>query len=232
MSSPSTFVWRPSLPADRRPTLRLTSAGRSDVRYDVRMIGMLTRQRFLVTHPVHDGALVFVREGDRFDVGIFDGAEVRVFGSAVSAVRLGAVPTIELSLPAEEERRHESVRRARRLPVALPCSVRYGEVGWELRSGFVADLSNLGAKVALELPLPQGVECVRVAFRVDVLGRNETVRMLARIRSVSQDPRSEMPATLYGLQFEQVSDEHALLVHSFVLDRLLAMNEDIFGSVH
>lgn len=225
------FTWRPAVPADRRPRLRLAIPGRSDLRYEVRLVGMLTRHRFLVTHPANDGALAFVREGDQFDVSAFDGARVRSFASAVAAVHLGEVPSLELSLPSEETRRREAVRRAQRQAVALPCSVRYGEIGWEMRSGFVADLSRLGAKVALELPLPTGVEQVRIAFRVEVLGRVETVHMRARIRSVDADVRPDMPATLYGLQFEDVSAPHALLVHAFVLERLMASSDDIFGTV-
>lgn len=227
----STFVWRPQATADRRQKLRLASPGRREPRYEVRLVGMLDRQRFVVTHPRRDGALVFVREGDHFDVSAFDGARVRAFDSVVAAVHLGDSPSLELSLPSPQARRHGAIRRAQRQPMALPCSVRYGDVGWELRSGYIADLNHLGAKVALELPLPTGVEQVRVAFRVEVLGKVETVHMHARIRSTSQDPRPDMPATLYGLQFEQVSEQHALLVHGFVLERLLASSDDIFGWV-
>lgn len=232
MASESRFFWRAAQPSDRRAMLRLSAIGRADVRYDVRLVGVLSRQRFVVTHPVNDGSLVFVRDGDSFEVSTFDGAQFYRFVSVVRAVRLGEAPSLELTLPPPESRRQEALRKANRLPVTLPCSLRYGEGAAQLRTGFVADLSHLGAKVALETPLPPEVERVQIAFRVDALGRAQTVQISARIRSATDDPRPDMPAKLYGLQFEGIDEQQSLLVSHFVLDRLLAMDEDVFGMVH
>ena len=54
------FSWKRPVPSDRRPAIRLTASGR---KWDVRLIGQVSRTRFLVTHPVDDGMLVFVKEG-------------------------------------------------------------------------------------------------------------------------------------------------------------------------
>jgi len=231
MSSEPRFFWRSAVPADRRPVLRLSAAGRNDLRYDVRLVGMLSRNRFVVTHPTAGGSLVFVRDGDGFEVSTFDGALLYRFDTVVRGVRLGDAPSLELTLPPPESRRQEALRRARRLPVTLPCSVRYGAGDEHLRSGFVADLSPLGARIALEEPLPGGVDRMQVAFRVEALGRAQTVQVRAAVRSASVDPRPDMPAKLYGLEFESLEPGSALLVSHFVLDRLLAMDEDIFSAV-
>ncbi|HYF60213.1 MAG TPA: flagellar brake protein [Burkholderiaceae bacterium] len=230
MQSPSKkpFTWKRVPPNDRRAVLRLGSAGH---RWDVRLIGLVNRSRFAVSHPYADGKLVFVKEGDRFDVANFDGSVVSHFSSTVLHVSLGDDPSLSMSLPPPEERRREVVRRARRAPVLVPCSVRYGGGEGELRAGFTGDLSDTGAQVAIEHPLPAGVDRVDLSLRVPVLGEAVTILARAAIRSQSPDPRPEMPATLLGLQFEEIERPTKLALSLFVAERLLAEADDVFGAI-
>lgn len=52
-----------------------------------------------MTHPVDDGMLVFVKEGETFGVSHFDGAFLSTFDSTVLRVILGESPGLEFSLP-------------------------------------------------------------------------------------------------------------------------------------
>lgn len=222
------FVWKPQPVSDRRPALRLTSSGR---RWDVRLVGLMSRTRFLVSHPVDDGKLVFVKEGDRFDVGNFDGAMLSAFESTVLRVHLGESTGLELSLPAPEQRRREVIRKARRARVVVPCSIRYGTQSDALRAGFTGDLSEQGAQVAIEQPLPAGIDAVDLSLRIMVLGTPVTVQVRGIIRSTTVDARPEMPATLLGLQFENFDASLQLAVSQFVGERLLSEADDVFGAI-
>jgi c-di-GMP-binding flagellar brake protein YcgR len=222
------FTWRPTQVNDRRPALRLTAGGR---RWDVRLVGMVSRTRFLVSHPTDEGKLVFVKEGDRFDVGNFDGAVLSGFESTVLRVLLGESTGLEMSLPALEARRREVIRKARRARVVLPCSVRYGTEANSLRAGFTADLSEQGAQVAIETPLPPAVTEVDLSLRISVLGAPVTVQVRSTIRSAVPDPRPDMPATLLGLQFQDYDPALRLAVSQFVGERLLADADDVFGAI-
>lgn len=222
------FVWKPAPINDRRPALRLTAGGR---RWDVRLVGLVNRTRFLVSHPTDDGKLVFVKEGDSFDVGNFDGAVMSGFESTVLRVLLGEATGLEMSLPALELRRREVIRRARRARVLLPCSVRYGTEANSLRAGFTSDLSEQGAQVAIENALPPSVTEVDLSLRLNVLGTPVTLQLRSTIRSATQDPRAEMPATLLGLQFQPYEHALQLAVSQFVGERLLADADDVFGSI-
>ncbi len=222
------FSWKPQLPSDRRPALRLTASGR---RLDVRLVGLLTRNRFLVTHPMDDGKLVFVKEGERFDVANFDGAVLSEFESSVQRVVLGQAPGLELSLPAPDQRRREVIRRARRVRLGVPCSVRYGDGEGQLRAGFAGDLSEQGAQVAIERPLPEGVSEVDLSLRIASLGATQTVQIRGVVRSQAADPRPDTIATLVGLQFVGIDPAVQLVVSNFVGERLLADADDVFGAI-
>lgn len=224
----SPFVWKRPVVTDRRPVLRLVS---SDLRWDVRLVGQTTRQRFLVTHPVDDGRLVFVKEGACFGVSNFDGAVVSAFDSTVLRVLLGEAPGLELSLPAPEARRREVLRRARRVAVTLPCSIRYGEGDDALRAGFTADLSEQGAQVAIERPLPGNVRTVGMSVRLPMFGDAVTVQLPAIVRSSVPDPRADVNATLLGLMFEALDPVVRLSLAYYVGERLLAESDDVFGAI-
>ena len=232
MTTPSrkpVFSWKRAPLADRRPVLRLTSSGQ---RWDVRLVGLMTRSRFLVTHPVtEENKLIFVKEVEGFGVSTFDGAVISAFDSTVLRVVLGEAPGLELSLPPPELRRRETVRHARRAVVVLPCSVRYGPAENALRAGFTGDLSEQGAQVAIERPLPAGVDAVDLSLRIPVLGEPQAIQIRAAIRSQAPDPRPEVGATLLGLQFVDVDPMVRLSLGHYVRERLLAEADDVFGSI-
>ncbi len=222
------FSWKPRQIADHRPALRLTASGR---RWNVRMVGLVSRNRFLVTHPMDDGKLVFVKEGELFDVANFDGSVLSAFESMVLHVVLGDAPGLELSLPPIDQRRREKVRSTRRAVVKLPCSVRYGFGDDALRPGFTGDLSEEGAQVAIEHPLPAGIEYVDLSLRLVVAGTPQTAQLRAQIRSQADDPRPDVSATLLGLHFEDVEPAAKMALALFVCERLLSERDDVFGAI-
>jgi len=222
------FSWKRAPILDRRPVLRLVAGSR---RWDVRLVGMVSRVRFLVSHPMDDGKLIFVKEGERFDVANFDGAVVSAFESTVLRVLLGDAPGLELSLPALENRKREVIRKARRVQVMLPCSLRYGTGADQLRTGVVGDLSDMGAQVALEHPLPETATHLDLSLRITMLGEPLAMQVRALVRSSAPDPRPDSPATLLGLQFLEVEPSVRLALSHFVAERLLAQSDDVFGVV-
>lgn len=222
------FSWKPRQVSDHRPVLRLTASGQ---RWDVRMVGLVSRNRFLVTHPTDDGKLVFVKEGERCDVANFDGAVLSAFESTVLRVVLGEAPGLELSLPPIDQRRRETVRRTRRAVVNLPCSVRYGVEADALRAGFTGDLSEQGAQVAIEHPLPAGIAHVDLSLRLVVADAAQTLQLPAQIRSQADDPRPDVSATLLGLQFDEMKPAWRMALALFVCERLLSEGDDVFGAI-
>jgi c-di-GMP-binding flagellar brake protein YcgR len=222
------FSWKRPVIADRRAAIRLTASGR---KWDVRLVGQVSRTRFLVTHPSDDGMLVFVKEGETFGVSNFDGAFLSTFDSIVTRVILGESPGLEFSLPPPEQRRREVVRKVRRAGVMIPCAVRYGSGDNAVRAGYTADLSVRGMQVAIENPLPDGITELDVSVRLMVLGSAITVQVKAVIRSTIRDNRPDFPAVLLGLEFLDLAPGDQLAVSQYVGEKLLAEQDDVFGIV-
>ena len=222
------FSWKRPILNDRRPSLRLTASGR---KWDVRLVGQVSKTRILVTHPVDDGMLVFVKEGETFGVSNFDGAVLSTFDSTVLRVILGESPGLEFSLPPPEQRRREIVRRLRRAGVLIPCAVRYGTGANQVRAGFTGNLSVQGMQVAIENPLPNGITEVDVSVRLMVFGSVMTLQVKAAIRSTNIDNRPEFPATLLGLEFLDIDPTNQLAISLFVGELLLGEQDDVFGMV-
>jgi len=222
------FSWKRPVINDRRPSLRLTASGR---KWDVRLVGQISKTRILVTHPVDDGMLVFVKEGETFGISNFDGAFLSTFDSTVLRVILGESPGLEFALPPLEQRRREIVRKVRRASVMIPCAVRYGSAANEIRPGFTGDLSVQGMQVAIENPLPNGITELDISVRLMVLGTATTVQVKTAIRSTNTDHRPEFPAILLGLEFIDLDPSNRLAISQFVGERLLAEQDDVFGMV-
>ena len=222
------FSWKRPVINDRRPSVRLTASGR---KWDVRLVGQISKTRILVTHPVDDGMLVFVKEGETFGISNFDGAFLSTFDSTVLRVILGESPGLEFALPPLEQRRREIVRKVRRASVMIPCAVRYGSAANEIRPGFTGDLSVQGMQVAIENPLPNGITELDISVRLMVLGTATTVQVKTAIRSTNTDHRPEFPAILLGLEFIYLDPSNRLAISQFVGERLLAEQDDVFGMV-
>jgi len=222
------FSWKRPVINDRRPSVRLTASGR---KWDVRLVGQISKTRILVTHPVDDGMLVFVKEGETFGISNFDGAFLSTFDSTVLRVILGESPGLEFALPPLEQRRREIVRKVRRASVMIPCAVRYGSAANEIRPGFTGDLSVQGMQVAIENPLPNGITELDISVRLMVLGTATTVQVKTAIRSTNTDHRPEFPAILLGLEFIDLDPSNRLAISQFVGERLLAEQDDVFGMV-
>jgi len=208
--------------------VRLTASGR---KWDVRLVGQISKTRILVTHPVDDSMLVFVKEGETFGISNFDGAFLSTFDSTVLRVILGESPGLEFALPPLEQRRREIVRKVRRASVMIPCAVRYGSAANEIRPGFTGDLSVQGMQVAIENPLPNGITELDISVRLMVLGTATTVQVKTAIRSTNTDHRPEFPAILLGLEFIDLDPSNRLAISQFVGERLLAEQDDVFGMV-
>jgi len=222
------FSWKRPVLTDKRAAIRLTASGR---KWDVRLVGQISKTRFLVTHPTDDGMLVFVKEGETFGVSNFDGAFLSTFDSTVLRVILGESPGLEFSLPPPEQRRREIVRKLRRAGVTIPCAVRYGSGENQFRAGFTGDLSVRGMQVAIENPLPDGTTELDVSVRLMVLGSAMTVQVKAVIRSTTKDHRPDFPATLIGLEFLDLDPANQLAISQYVGEKLLAEQDDVFGMV-
>lgn len=188
-------------------------------RHNVRYLGMLKGRSLLVTTPVVDDKVLFVREGQTFLVRAFAGLDVCGFQAQVLASCMRPYPYLHLRYPHEVQAMR--VRRALRAPVNLIIAV-YDRAGGDLKaSGRIVDLSVGGAKVHAREPLADKGRQVHISFKVNLDAIEEIVTTPAHVRSVGRET-DEKGQDVYatGLQFDELKQAHRLIIMNLVYRQL------------
>jgi hypothetical protein len=213
------------LPPGAMLQLQLASVGDQGPRYPVRVVGYVPGGSLIVTTPTAHGRVQLVREGQRCNVRMLCGNSVMGFVAHVLRAFLQPYPHLHLEYPREVER--IMVRNAHRVPAGLTARVRdirLDDVAENHRLVSLLDLSTTGAKLAADGPLGEIGTVLRLTFAITVAGQSEEVTLLGEIRSQVQREVEDggTPSHVHGLQFRTVNRFQQLLLHGWVLERLIA----------
>lgn len=199
--------------------LRPLSDDATAERYNVRYVGMLKGKSLLVTAPMVEDKVLFIREGQVFLVRAFAGLDICGFKAQVLASRSHPFPYLHLKYPNEVQ--STRVRRALRASTNIIVAV-YGEEGGALMaSGRIVDLSIGGAKIVSSRPLGDKDTQIFLSFKVNFDEIDEIVTTPAWIRSTAQET-NEKGETMYttGVQFAELSQTQRLLIRNLVYAQL------------
>src|SRR5512136_666879 len=112
-------------------------------RYYVKLIGYLNKKSVLVSHPVYNEKLLFVKKGESFLVRGFSGTKTYEFTADVINVCLTPYPYLHLSFPPKIST--VNMRSALRAKIRLACSVKSTDD--EATPGTIEDMSISGARI-------------------------------------------------------------------------------------
>lgn len=193
--------------------LQLQAAGTAPGdRYPVRLIGYHAPISLLVTAPVVNGRLAFIKEGQRFLVRGFVGRDAVGYSTRVLKTNLSPYAYLHLAWP--EDVQTMRIRSSARVPVDLVCAVVAEGKQYAAR---MIDLSPGGARVRSATPIGEPGEQVKVAFRINPGGAEMYLSPLALIRGVSEDDGQ----FITGLEFIDVTESENLYLSNMVYQHLL-----------
>lgn len=187
---------------------------------NVRVIGMLRGKSLLVTHPVIDDKLIYVREGQGFLVRAFSGVYVCAFHTHVLKAPLTPYPYLHLSYPTSVHA--VRLRKSMRAPVDIIVAIYAQEGGELIASGRIIDLSVGGAK--LQSPVHFGDKGSRVflSFKVKLDEIEEIITAPAYIRSLNEEIDDKgKRVKVAGLQFGELTPPQRLTIMGAVYQHLL-----------
>lgn len=188
-------------------------------RYNVRVIGMLKGKSVLVTNPVVEDKVIFVREGQGFLVRAFAGVYVCGFKAWVRKVNLTPYPYLHLSYPASVHA--VRLRKAIRAPVDIIVAIHEREGGELVASGRIVDLSVGGARVHTPVAFGEVGSRVFVAFKVKLDEIEEIVTTSAYVRSLSEETDDKgRPMKVTGIQFGEISQSQRMIIMNLVYQHL------------
>lgn len=182
----------------------------AQVRHKVRFIGFIKGKSLLTTLPLRNGERMWMEEGQAFIVRGFNGRYAYAFTTPVIRARAHPFTYLHFAWPRKVE--CQLVRNALRVAVSLPASL--SRVDEPPVAVTMLDLSATGAM--LDSPVETGAvgDHIQLGFAVDFEGDTISLNISAAIRKIY--PKENEPGYRIGLEFENISQSDALVLHYFI----------------
>lgn len=189
-------------------------------RWTVRVIGQMKPKSLLVTAPMVDGKLIFIKDGQTYLVRAFSGLNVCAFKARVLKSQLQPFPYLHLAWPDSVQAMR--IRKAMRAPASIIVAVHDSEEGRQIGAGKIVDISVGGAKVLSSLSLGHKEQTLWLSFKVKLGDMEEYVKTPAIIRAIGEDT-DEQGKTMksYGVQFGDLNQSQRLIIMNLVYQYLL-----------
>lgn len=189
-------------------------------RFTVHVIGVMKPKSVLVTMPVVEGKLVFVRDGQTYLVRAFSGLNVCAFKAKVLKSQLQPFPYLHLSYPDSVQAMH--IRKAMRAPASIIVAVQQSEDGKQIGAGKMVDISVGGAKMYSTMPLGEKGDNLWLSFKVKLGDMEEYVKTPVVIRSIGEeDDEQGKRMKSFGIQFGELIQSQRLIIMNLVYQHLL-----------
>ncbi|HLP97279.1 MAG TPA: flagellar brake protein [Sideroxyarcus sp.] len=185
------------------------SAGKEQ--HYVKLIGYMGKKSVLVSHPMRDEKLLFVKKGESYLVRGFSGTKTYEFTSDVVNVCLAPFPYLHLSFPAQVTT--VNMRRALRIKLKLVCSVK-SKASANPIPATIVDMSVSGARIQSRTEVGQLGEDVTVSFRLPVDGEEMVFVVPAIIRNIGSD--AEGSGVVCGMEFHQIEARDRIPLQNYI----------------
>lgn len=182
--------------------------------YYVKLIGYLSKKSVLVSHPMNDEKLLFVKKGESYLVRGFAGTKTYEFTADVVNVCLQPYPYLHLSFPPQIST--VNMRSALRIKLKLVCSIKSKSAAQSMTATIV-DMSVSGARIQAKIEAGKLGEEIEVSFRLPVDGEEQLFTVPAIVRNVGNDMEGGGERLIpCGLEFRQPEGMERLALQNFI----------------
>ncbi|MDP2828217.1 MAG: flagellar brake protein [Sulfuricellaceae bacterium] len=187
-------------------------------RYLVKLIGFLDKRSILVSTPTLDGQVLFIKEGQTFDVRTFSGREVYHFTASVMRSCTSPYPYLHLAFPRVVK--GFVVRNATRVKVKLICTVANSQGGEQAPKipCVLSDLSTSGAQLESSRELGEVGDELIVSLRLNLFEDDSSYLSLTSTmrRIITDEPGNTPGSILYGISFQTHTSTDRLMLENFI----------------
>jgi len=189
-------------------------------RYSVHVIGVMKSKSLLVSAPMVEGKLIFVRDGQSYLVRAFSGLNVCAFKAKILKSQLQPFPYVHLSYPDSVQAMR--IRKAMRAPASIIVAVHDAEEGRQSGAGKLIDISVGGARMYSPMKIGVKDQMIWLSFKVMLGDMEEYVKTPAVIRAVGEeDDEQGKKMNVFGLQFGELAQSQRLIIMNLVYQHLL-----------
>ena len=189
-------------------------------RFTVHVIGVMKPKSVLVTMPIVDGKLIFVRDGQTYLVRAFSGLNVCAFKAKVLKSQLQPFPYLHLSYPDSVQALR--IRKAMRAPASIIVAAHQSDEGRQVGAGKLVDISVGGAKLLSPMQLGRKGDTLWLSFKVKLGDMEEYVKTPVILRSEGEeDDEQGKRMKSFGIQFGELGQSQRLIIMNLVYQHLL-----------
>lgn len=208
-------------------SVQVQSADGGGQRYFATVIGFVKGKTLLVSNPVVDDKLIFVREGQSFIVRVFNGKSAYGFSSSILKACTMPIAYLHLSFPKRIQ--GVPIRRSDRMDVKLIASIQsmLEDADKATLPALILNVSPAGALIHAKQTLGKVGDAIKVTFRIKlnmIDGYVEADGVIRSIKEAAQD-QPNAPGLLHGVEFIELRQNDILLLHSLAYQKLTARNE-------
>lgn len=209
------------LPISSRMQLQAVSE-QSTERFPAKYLGHIKGVSLLVTTPIVDDKVLFVREGQVFIVRAFTGKTAFGFTASVLRACNAPVPYLHLSYP--KQLQGVEIRATKRLAVNIPAtSQTLTNTHAQTLPCLLINVSPTGALVAAAQALGNSGDAIRLAFRINLGPIDGNIEATGIIRSITpqEDATDKAFSVHHGVQFKGLQQLDILLLHSLAYQKMV-----------
>ena len=184
------------------------------VRYGVNLIGSISGKSILVTAPVKDGKLVYLREGEAFIVRSLAGRRAYAFGTKLLKYQQSPHHYLHLSVP--KDVRCTVIRRDVRVDVTLSAFLTgaadvagIDPFAIEVTDISVGGVSGIGTRAAFAKDA-----IGRLRFRLHAANEDHNLDLAVVVRAT--EGNAEAGTVRYGLEFTGLTPQEHLVLSAFI----------------
>lgn len=188
-------------------------------RHYVKLIGFFNKKSVLVSHPMQDEKLLFVKKGESYLLRGFSGTKTYEFTADVINVCLSPYPYLHLSFPSQVST--VNMRSAMRIKIRLVCAIKVKDVAQPV-TGSIDDMSVSGTRVQSKMEFGKVGDEVEVSFRLPLDGTEQLLTIPAVVRNVTRETENSGAdrAFLSGLEFMHKEGNERNSLHYFIYRNL------------
>lgn len=201
-------------------TIQLQDVSVDKQRYLVKLIGFMNRKSVLISHPVHNDKLCFIKEGQGFMVRGFAGTKTYEFNSSVISVCLFPYPYLHLVFPSQIKT--TNMRSAVRVKFRMVCSIESRLKG-DKSSAVIEDMSISGARIHASDAFGKVGDEITVGMRMQVEGENQVFQVSATIRNVrvETDNKIDKLDVIHGVEFTRTESMDLVVLQNLIYKAML-----------
>lgn len=189
-------------------------------RWNVRVLGHLKPKSLLVTAPMVEGRLIFIKDGQTYLVRAFSGLNVCAFKTRVLKSQLQPFPYLHLAWPDGVQAMR--IRKSMRAPANIIVAVHESEDGRQTAAARMVDISVGGARLLAPAAFGGKDQDIWLSFKVRLGEMEEYVKTHAIIRAVGEETDEQGRIQIgIGVQFGELTQAQRLIIMNLVYQYLL-----------